>query len=231
MRDPHRDALGEGLGGGAIGHVTADEDEPLGVHVRDDVARTCHRTEPGGDRFEELRTGSVAAPFVDLGEVVELDRHHGDPPEGDLAVGEPPAQALEIEDRDARLTGIPVAARGRRPPVGDGVGRGFGGLWRSGGEDGRLGDRGGPGSPGSSAVERGEWVERTSSGGRPSRPGSSTSTTGSRSWATRAAARRARRLARSAMTVAPMVTAAAMAQTATSSTLSTSNCRRSPHPP
>ena len=154
---------------------------------------TCDRTEPGGDRFEELGTGLVAEPFVDLGEVVELDRHHGNASEGDLAIGEPPAQALEVEDRDPRLTGIPVAARGR----------GTGSATRSG--DGSV-DSGGAaantaasvigagGMPGSSESRRADHVDRRSA--RPSRPGSSTSTTGSRSWATRSAARRARRLAR-----------------------------------
>ena len=189
VRDPHRDALGERLGGGAIGHVATDEHEPLGVHVRDDVARTRHRSEPGRDRFEELGTGPVAEPFVDAGKVVELDRHHGDASEGDLAIGEPPAQAFEIEDRDPRLTGIPVAAGCGR--VGDGVGRGFGGPGRSGAAKTAASVIGAGGMPASSESSGSSGSTASTGAARPSRPGSSTNTAGSRSWATRAAARRA----------------------------------------
>ena len=201
MRDPHRDALGERLGGVTVGHVTAHEDEPLGVHVRDDVARTGHRAEPGRDRFEELRTGRVAEPFVDRGEVVELDRHHGDASEGDLAVGEPPAQAVEVEDRDPRLTGIPVALE--VDGVGSATGSGEGSV-DPGGAAAKTAASviGAGGMPGIERVERVEGSSASSAPGGPRRPGSATNTAGSRSWATRAAARRARRLARSATIVA-----------------------------
>ena len=45
MGDAHRDALGERLGGGAVGDVTAHEHEALTVHVGDDVTRAGHRAQ------------------------------------------------------------------------------------------------------------------------------------------------------------------------------------------
>jgi hypothetical protein len=73
MRDTHRHPLGECLGRAAVGHVAAHEHEPLGVHVRDDVARACHRAQARRDRFEQLCTGLVTETIAHVREVVELD--------------------------------------------------------------------------------------------------------------------------------------------------------------
>ncbi len=117
MCDTHRDALGEGLGRGAVGHVAAYEHEPFGVHVRDDIAWTCQGAKARRDRFDEVRAGLVAEPFVHVREVVQLDRHDRNAPEDDFSVGQPPAEPVEIEDRNPRLAGITRV--GRRCRVGD----------------------------------------------------------------------------------------------------------------
>ena len=114
MCDTHRDALSECLGRGTVGDVAAHEHEPFWVHVRDDVTRAGDRSEPGRDRLDEVRAGLVAETFVHVREVVELDRDDRDAPERDLAIGEPPAEAVEVEHRDTRLSRVPPSLTGAR---------------------------------------------------------------------------------------------------------------------
>ena len=113
--DAHRDALGQRLGGTTVGDVAAHEHEPLAVHVGDHVARAGDRPQSLGDRLEQVGTGGVAEAFLYEVEVVELHRHHRQAARVDFPEGEPGAEPVEVEDRDAGGAGISLGAGRRRP--------------------------------------------------------------------------------------------------------------------
>ena len=118
MGDAHRHPFGQRLRGVIVGHVTTHEHKALRVDVGDDVARSSHCPQPGRDRLEQVRAGGVAKPFLHVGQVVELDRDDGAPAEMEVLLGEPHAQAVEVEHGDAGLLRAAIPG-GRRASAGE----------------------------------------------------------------------------------------------------------------
>ena len=98
-------------GRGAVGDVAAHEHEALRLTWATTSRGARHRAQALRDRLEQVRTGRVAEALLHEAEVVELDRHDREAPEVDVAEGEPRAEAVEVEHRDAGLAGV-AAVRG-----------------------------------------------------------------------------------------------------------------------
>ena len=113
--DAHGDALAQRLRGRTVGDVTAHEHEPLAVHVGDDVPRAGDRPQSLRDRLEQVGARGVAEAFLHEVEVVELHRHDRQAAQVHVPEGEPGAEPVEVEDRDAGGAGIALGA-GRHGP-------------------------------------------------------------------------------------------------------------------
>ena len=72
------DALGEVGGRRLAGRMMVKDDEFVAAPARDEIARADDRAEPACDLDQELVAGAVAEAVVDLLEVVEVEKHHGE---------------------------------------------------------------------------------------------------------------------------------------------------------
>ena len=69
--------LGEGLGLQLAGLVMVKDDKFVAAPARDQVTRANDGAEPACDLDQKLVPGPVSETVVDLLEVVEVEKHHG----------------------------------------------------------------------------------------------------------------------------------------------------------